>query len=124
MWNAERIHPHIADFEAGTGAENAKIEARLQLDFDGLFRQSIAVNGNVQLGGQAEQTLNVIGMFVRDQNARQTFGAASNLQQTLADLAPAQPGINEEAGFGGFEVSTIATGTAAENGQRDRHAQR
>ena len=39
-------------------------------------------------------------------------------------IAPAQPGINEEAGFGGFEVSTIATGTAAENGQRDRHAQR
>jgi len=60
-------------------------------------------------------------MFVRDQDGGEIFRHATDGGEPLADLARAEPGIHEDAGFIGFEVGAIATGTAAENGEFDGH---
>ena len=41
--------------------------------------------------------------------------------KALADLARAEPGVHEDAGFVGFDVGAIAAGTAAEDGEFDGH---
>ena len=64
----------------------------------------------------------MVAVFVRDQDAGEIFRHATNVLKTLADLARAEPGIHEDAGFIGFDVGAIAAGSAAENGEFDGHA--
>ncbi len=61
-------------------------------------------------------------MFVSDKNPVKAFGSASNLREALPDLASAETGIDQDAGFVGFEVGAVPTGTASKNSQPDRHA--
>ena len=58
-------------------------------------------------------------MFVRDQDGGEIFRHPADGGEALADLARAEPGVHEDAGFIGFEVGAIAAGTAAENGEFD-----
>ena len=61
-------------------------------------------------------------MFVRDQDGGEIFRHTADGGEPLADLARAEPGVHEDAGFSGFDIGAIATGTAAENGEFDGHA--
>ena len=63
----------------------------------------------------------MVGVFVSDQNGGEIFRHPTDGGKALADLARAEPGIHKHAGFIGFEVGTIAAGTAAENGKFDGH---
>ena len=60
-------------------------------------------------------------MFVRDENGREIFRHTTDGGEPLADLARAEPGVHEDAGFIGFDIGAIATGTAAEDGEFDGH---
>ena len=115
MRDAERVDDHIAQLERGTGGEEAKIELGLELQFNRLFREPVAIDWNLQLGGQPEQPLDVVRVFVRDENAVEIFRRAADREQALADLAPAQPGIDEQPDLFGFQVGAVAARTAAEN---------
>jgi len=64
----------------------------------------------------------MIGMFVGDQDAVEAFRGAANRGEPLADLAGAEPGIDEQSRLVRFKVRAIAAGTAAQDGESCRHA--
>ena len=70
MRHTERLDGDVTDIEAGFGAENAAIESHLKETFDCLLGEAIAVNRNGMYGAETDQPLDVIGMFVRDDDAR------------------------------------------------------
>ena len=55
----------------------------------------------------------MIGMFVREKNAVEIFGRATNGSEAFADLAAGKAGVDQQPGFAGFEIGAIAAGTAA-----------
>jgi hypothetical protein len=46
VWNRECVHGYISDLHGAAGEEDAAFQAGLKLAFDGLLRQSIAVDGD------------------------------------------------------------------------------
>jgi hypothetical protein len=119
--NGERVDEDIADFEGGAGREDAGIQRSLHLAFDGFPGETIAVHGSVQFPAQRGQTLDMIGMFMGDENPMEAFGRATDAGEPFPDLAPAEPGIDQEPGFICLEVGAVPTGTAAKDGEVDRH---
>jgi hypothetical protein len=63
----------------------------------------------------------MIAVLVRDEDSSQVFWSARNRSQPFPDLARTEPGINQDAGFVGFEIGAVAIGAAAENRKTDRH---
>ena len=63
----------------------------------------------------------MIGVFVGDEDAVQSFGRASERGQPLADLPATKAGIDEHAGLLGFQIGTVAGRTAAQDSQANRH---
>ena len=121
MRHAERVHAHIAHLEARAGAENAAVEFGFQLALDSFLREAVAINGDVQSRGEHGETLDVIRMFVRDEDAAQAFRRASDGEEAVADLPSAQAGVDEQARLAGFQKGAIAAGTAAEKGEMGGH---
>ena len=119
--NAESIDDDVTEFKAAAGAEDAAIEPRLKLEFDGLFGEPIAIDRNVELGTQADQTVDVIRVFVGDQDAGQTLRNLADRSEALARLPDAETSIDQQPGFSAFQVGAIAAGTAAQNGELYSH---
>ena len=117
--NGKSVHCHVANLKTRTGGEDAGIEFCFERVFGGFERGAVAVNRNFQFRGDAVESLDMVGMFVRDQNAGQTFRRAPDARKPLADLARAQPSVNEDARFGSFEQGAIARRTAGENRKLD-----
>jgi hypothetical protein len=64
--NGKGIHEHIGDFKTRAGAEEVAVEFGLKLKFKFLLRGAVAVNRDIQFGGDSNESLNVVGMFVRN----------------------------------------------------------
>ena len=119
--NGEGVHQQVGDFEARAGFKQVAVEFSLELKFKRLLGGTIAVNRDVQLSRDAGQAVNVVAVFVGDEDGGEIFRRAPEAGQALADLARAEPGVHEHAGFVGFDISAIAGGTAAEDGEFDGH---
>lgn len=121
VWHGERVHGDIADLEARTGAEHTTFKSHLKLELDGLLGEPVAVDRDIQFCPEAGKSLDVIGMFVGDQDAGQTFRRAADAGEALANLAATESGVDEDAGIRCFQVGTVTAGTAAENRQVNSH---
>jgi hypothetical protein len=119
--NGECFDEDIADFKTGAGGEHAAIEPAFDLVLNGLVRGAIAKNREAQFRGKRAEALNVIAVFVGDDDAGQIFRDAADRGQTLADLPRAEPGIDENAGFVGLHVGAVSGRTASKNRQMNRH---
>ena len=119
--NGKGVHEQVADFKARTGVEELAVEFGLQLKFKRLLRRAVAINRDVQFGGDAGEALNVVAVLMRDQNGGEIFRHPADFLEAFADLARAEPGVHEHAGFIGFDVGAIATGAAAEDGEFNCH---
>lgn len=120
--NAERFHGDITQLEGRTRVEQAVVEPGLELDFDGFLGEPVAIDRDLQFGGEHAEALGVVGVFVRDENAAQVFRSSSNSQQSLADLTGAESCVDEQAGIVSFQVGAVAAGTAGEDGEPGGHA--
>ncbi len=94
---------------------NLALELLLELKFNRLARVAIAIDRDVQFRGEPDEAVDVVGMFVRDEDAGQPFGRATDGGKPFAGLAGAETGVDEQTGFPGFQVGAIAVGTTAEN---------
>ncbi len=121
MRDGKGVHQQVADFKARAGLEQPAIEFRFELEFKRLLRVAVAINRDVQFGGDAGEALNVVAVLMRDQDGGEVFRHPADFLEAFADLARAEPGVHEHAGFSGFEVGAIAAGTAAENGEFNSH---
>jgi hypothetical protein len=115
------VHQQVVDFKARAGVEEMAVKFGLQLKFKCFLRGAVAINRDVQFGGDSDQSLDVVGVFVRNENGGEIFRHTTDGGEPLADLARAEPGVHKDAGFIGFDVGAIAGGTAAEDGEFDNH---
>lgn len=120
--NAESVHHDIANFKTAAGAEDAAIELGFKLPFNAFLGRTVTVDGNLQLRTKRRKPIDMVGVLVGDQDARESFRGAANGCQTLADLTQTEAGIDENAGFGGLQVGTITAGAAAENRELNGHS--
>src|SRR5580698_1477363 len=63
----------------------------------GVVRAFGEVDGNVEFGGQALESGNMVGMLVRDEDGGNIFGAFAEAAQTLEGLAAGEAGIDQNA---------------------------
>jgi hypothetical protein len=108
MRDGEGFDQDITELESRAGAEQAAIEPALKLALQCFARVAIAINGNIEFQRQQSQALDVIGMFVRDKNAGEIFGSAPDAGHSVANLTPAQAGVDKDASLVGFEIRAIA----------------
>jgi len=113
MRNGKGVDADFTQFKGRTGHKHAAIELRLELAFDGFAGIAIAIDRDVQLGSDRAETLDVVRMLVGDEDASEVFRGAANRGEALADLAATEARVNEQTRFAGFQIGTIATGTAA-----------
>jgi hypothetical protein len=114
---------NVAYVEAAATDEQSKVQIGLKRALDFIHRRAIAINRDVQLLRNAHQAGNMIAVLVGDENGRQVFWCASNACQAEANLAWAEPGIHQNARLVGFDVRSIAGGTATETREFDSHAE-
>lgn len=121
--DGKSIHTDFTDLESGAGVKETKIETSFgELQFDRFLGEPIAIDRNVQLAAERAEAIGVIGMFVREENAGEAFWLAADLLETVANLAGAEAGVDQEAGRSGLEIGTIAIRATAENRELKRHA--
>ena len=73
---------------------------------------------------RGNQARDVVRMLVRDQNASEILWGAADGSEPLSNLAEAESRIDQDAGLFGLNVRAVASGTAAENRQVNRHGKR
>ena len=121
MRDGECVHHHVGDFKARARVEEPAVEFRLQLKFKRLLCGAVAVNGDVEFLRDAGESLNMVGMFVSDENGGEVFRHTADGGEALADLARAEPGVHKYPRLSGFDVGAISARTAAEDGKFDGH---
>jgi hypothetical protein len=119
--HGEGFDDDVAHLEGGAGLEEAAIQRRLAIDFEGFLGLAITKEGDAQFGGDDGEALGVVGMLVRQQDAGQSLRGPADAGQALTNLTTAQSRIDQDAGFIGFQVGAIAAGTAPENRKLHRH---
>ena len=58
----------------------------------------------------------MVRVLVGDENSGQIFRRPANGRQPLANLAQAEPRVDQDAGVIGFHIGAIAGGTAPQDG--------
>ena len=88
---------------------------------DGFTRETIRKNRDRDFAAEGPKALNVISVFMGDENSRQSFGSAPNVRQAFTDLFGAETRVDKEAGIVGLEIGAIAARSASQDGKLNRH---
>jgi len=118
--DAESIDHHVTGVEGGACGEKMKRRRRFELQVDGFARQAIAIDGHIDFARKGRKALSVIRMLVRDKNSGQILDGSADRKESSADLASTEAGVDQQTGLIGFNISAVATGTAAQD--RDVHS--
>ena len=86
------------------------------MDFEGFLGEAIAVDRDLDLGGESDESLGMVGVFVSDEDTVEVFRGASDGEKALADLPSTQAGVDEKSCVGGFDVGAVTAGSAAQHG--------
>ena len=80
----------------------------IQLKLNGVLRGPIAVNRDAELFCQDTEALNVIAVFVRDENAGQVFWRTSDGSESLTNLTGTESGVDEDPGLRSLDIRAIS----------------
>lgn len=115
--NGKGFDRKIADFKWLAGFKNAKLKIAFVNAPDFVRGVAVAINGNAELGIEHAQGLDVVDVFVGDENAIESLRGAVQSEQGIANAFGAEAAIDEHARAGRFQVCGVAAGAAAENGK-------
>ena len=121
MRDGEGVHLHVGDFKARAGVKEPAVEAGFEDAFKFIFGGAVAVNGDVEFLCDAGESLNMVGVFVGDENGGEILRRAPDAGKALPNLARAEAGIHKYPRLSGFDVGAIPARTAAEDGKFDGH---
>jgi len=121
MRDGEGVHLHVGDFKARAGVKEPAVEAGFEDAFKFIFGGAVAVNGDVEFLCDAGESLNMVGVFVGDENSGEILRRAPDAGKALPNLARAEAGIHKYPRLSGFDVGAIPAGTAAEDGKFNGH---
>jgi hypothetical protein len=113
--NGEGIDRDIAEIEGAAGLKLSESEGDFAVALDGFGGEAVAVDGDAEFSGEGAEAHDVVRMLVGNEDTVEGFRCTADAGEALSDLAAAEPGIDEQARFGGFQVGAVASGTAAEN---------
>ncbi len=113
MRHAECVNRDITYVETGTCGEDLIVEFSLELAINCFSRKSIALDRNIEFGGNGFEPLRVVSMLVRDENSIEQFRSAFDAGQAQSDLSSAEAGIDQEAHLIRLKIGAIAGGTAS-----------
>lgn len=119
--NGKCLHGNVPDIERAARGEEPEIEMEIELIPNGISRGAIAVDRELKFLGEDGEAANMIAVFVRDEDAVEGFGRASDGLEAFSDLTRTEPGVDEQPGLAGFKIRAIPGGTAAQDGQMHRH---
>ena len=123
MWHTKGFNRHIFNVKSGSCRKQAAVQLGPLLVFDRLARWTITVDGYSQLFDQLPQALNVVGMFVGNENASEILRGPSDRRKAFADLAQAKARIDENPCLIGLQIGAVSGRTASQNRQTNRHGQ-
>ena len=86
------------------------------MDFESFLSEAIAVDRDFDLGGESDESLGMVGVFVGDEDAVEVFRGASDGEKSLANLPSTQAGVDEKSCVRSFDVGTVTAGSAAQHG--------
>lgn len=110
MGDAEGIDADIPDLERRSGGEDPAVQLALELLFDGFFGEAIAIDRHPELfRAEDAESLNMIAVFVGDENTMEALGGPSDLGQALPNLASAKAGVDQQPGVVRFEIGAISS---------------
>ena len=113
--NGKGFDRKIADIKWLAGFKNAKLKIAFVNAPDFLGGVAVAINGNAELGIEHAQGLDVVDVFVGDENAIESLRGAVQGEQGIANAFGAEAAIDEHARDGRFQVGGVASGAASEN---------
>ena len=122
MRNGEGVHGEVADFKRRSGAEDAVVKSDRALRCDGFHGEAVAKNGYGNPDANRCQALDMVGVFVGNQDPIQRFRSPTDLSQTLANLAATESGVDEDASLFGFEICAVTAGAAAQDCESNGHS--
>ena len=89
---------------------------------DGFHGEAVAKNGHANPDANRCQALDMVGVFVGNQDPIQRFRSPTDLSQTLANLAATKSGVDKDASLFGFEICAVTTGAAAQDCESNGHS--
>ena len=107
MRNGKCVNADVSNFKAVTRGKQSGVNPHVEQTHDFVACGAIAIDRNVESLGDPDQALNMITVFVSDEDGGQVFWCAPNAGKALTDLAWAKSGIYEHARFVGFHIGTI-----------------
>jgi hypothetical protein len=117
----ERLHRDIADRKLTASRKQSPIPTSLRETAGSkrFGREPIAINRQIEFVAENFKTADVIGVFVRQNNAIELLGCHATLLQTQHDLSRAQTAINEDLAMIGGDERAVSRAPAAEHGQAE-----
>jgi len=119
--HGEGLHRHIADRKLSPGRKQSPVATSLgeTAGPQGLGRESIAVNRQIEFVTENFEAADVISVFVRENNTVELLRHNAALLQTQHDLPRAQTAINENLAMISGNQRAVARAPAAEDGQAE-----
>jgi hypothetical protein len=121
MRDGEGINGNVAHFERCSGAEQSKVEARLELQFHSFLGQPITVNRHGQLIAKGPQPIGMVGVLVGKEDSIEGFGGPADERQPFPDLFGAKPSIDQKTRIFRLDIRAITVRTTAKNRKLNRH---
>lgn len=119
--HGERIHHHVAQFKRRARLEQPAFHWYFTFPAEGVAGQAVAVHRHIELLTQHGEPGDMVRVFVGNQDSREVLRRLADGCQAVADLAQAEPGVDQNARFRGLKIGTIAARTAAKNRQAYAH---
>ena len=121
VWHGEGLHRDIADRKLGASRKQSPVPTSL-CEIAGPKRlgcEPIAVNWEIEFVAENFKTADVIGVFVRENNAVELLRCDTALLETQHDLPRAQTAINENLAMVGGNQRAVSRAAAAEHGEAE-----
>jgi len=123
--HGERLHGDIADRKLSASLKQSPIPTsfRETAGPKRLGREPVAINRQIEFMAENFKTADVIGVFVRENDAVELLRRDATLLQTQHHLPRAQTAINENIAMLGGDQRAIPGAPAAEHGQAEHGSQ-
>ena len=104
VWDRKCIHHKITDFKTVAGIEKLKIKIVIVVVPNLLGGVAVTVHRDAKLGGKYFEPGDVVGMFMRDQDAIEPLRRTVQIEQASPDSLGAEATVDENTRTRRFQI--------------------
>ena len=113
VWDRKCVHHKISDFKTIAGFEKLKIKSAIVVELNLLGGVAVTVHRDAELGGEYLEAVDVVGMFVCDQDAIKPLRCAIKFKQGSPDALCTESAVDEHTRTGRFQIRSVTIGSTA-----------